>query len=190
MNATFKGIKARLDVLEPRVQVCFGFLCSERLHNCCWSFQKQYLDFDISAYFRGCKLVEQWIQGQSMAAHIEQLIPQIESTVPNSDEFGGPLAVQAQSGMLALLYTSQACLGAGRIDSAAGAVVDALDNYDYFIRDQLQQPIINPNDYPLLQRELQWQNEQLDMLVQLADWSSALAALRFLNRQFMVPAAV
>jgi len=72
---------------------------------------------------------------------------------------------------------------------AASAVVDGLDNFEYATRKALGSADLSPSDYPLLDRELQWQQMMLSALEGGLSVESA-KTLRRANRAFAVPSGV
>jgi uncharacterized protein YjaG (DUF416 family) len=180
--------------LDHNKQVFFGLLCAERLRACCWAFgQKE--SWDLSIYYVGCDLVFNQLAHNTTIDKMqrEKTIEKLEATIPQSDDFGDALSVQAQSGLLALLYTLEGLEienSEGIIESA-GAVVEGLDNYDYFITKILTNNPETHNEFPLLDREIQWQFEILRILNQTTQLETKeFIHLRVLNRNYSVPIAV
>ncbi len=183
-----------LESLLPTAQALFSLLCSERLRNCCWAFSMKE-GKDCSAYFEGCDLVFQRIRDSKTLSEGEsaQLSKQIDLIVPRSDDYGYPLAVQAQSGMVALLCCLDAWQSGDPLEGveAASVVVDAHDNYEYNVHKHLRRESIDPREYLLLDREITWQGETLELLSkQRLRSSEEVTSLRVLNRSYVVPIAV
>lgn len=193
--ATFNqdDIGNRLSTLSADGQVFFSFLCAERLVACCWAFSQKE-SYDISIYSEACETVFAFLS-TGVAVDLQkqdELITRLEEAIPHSDDFGYPLAVQAQSGMLALLYCLKRWRNGASVDvgQASGSVVDALDNYEFFVHEILEGAAESPTEYPLLDRELQWQNETISLLSRETLSGSAALAVRVLNRSYIVPPAV
>ena len=185
-------LQERLAVLPSGAQVLFGLLCAERAVACCWAFGKKE-GWDVGAFYRGCDFVFEHVSTESSMdpEQLNELVGELEDAIPHSDEFGYPLATQAQSGMLALLY----CLEfwkSGDLDNvvnAAGSVVDALDNYEYFVQKRLAGRAESPTEYELLDREIRW---QIDCISTLAGETlpGYTLSLRVRNRAYAIPPAV
>src|SRR5262245_12279850 len=86
-------------------RLTFAVLCAERLRACCWAFCRDQ-SWDMSKYYEGCELLFKHLTSSLTIDQVQmqEIVAALEEQVPNSDEFGDPLAVQAQSGALALLY--------------------------------------------------------------------------------------
>jgi hypothetical protein len=188
------ALEGRLAALDSQRLTVFALLCAERLYLSCWAFSRQH-GAAITGYLRGCD--ELWravVTNVPLSeAQLAVLTGAIDPQVPRSDEFGDPLSVQAQSGMICLLLALDAH-GAPSSDAvpmgaeAAENVVNALDNYDYAVRKALLGDTSAPTAYELLARELEWQQEVIGVLA--AGIGANTLALRVRNRAFVVPPAV
>ena len=123
--------------------------------------------------------------------HIEsfdELISSLEEIVP---EGGEPLQVQGQCAVVCLLESVKLLThpDTERIEAVVNAVVDALDNYTFFARRLITGDLSSPDEYPLLNRELEKQEADLQFVA--GDPSAeAVRQWRIENLQFAVPAAV
>jgi hypothetical protein len=119
---------------------------------------------------------------------------QLEKLVPTSDEYGFPLAVQAQGAALCALSAVRILTGqsaAEAVVDAANSVVDALDNYTFFVSETIGRRTASPDDYELLGRERVRQIHDCEFLChEVALTESSLLEWRLENRQYAVPAAV
>jgi hypothetical protein len=172
----------------------FSFLCAERLHGCCWAYA-QIASYDSSAYIAGCNLLYDQLTQESVGDDIalKEMKKKVEASAISSDEDGSPLAVQAQSGVLTLLYAFDS-LEDDSLESilrAASYVVEALDNYQYYVHKTLAGISHDPKEYLLLDREITWQRESLSMIMRDSQVTKTQAlSLRLLNRSYLVPIAL
>lgn len=175
----------------PSACALFALLCAERLRGCCWAFQEAEKS-DMSPYFDWTEELFQLLirRVEPNGSRLKDMVRHLEGIVPSGGE---PLAVQAQSGMLSLLAAGEILISqnsSGVID-AANSIVDALDNYDFFVRRRLKNDMSSPTDYPLLQREM---NRQLADVAFVQLWDQGKSSdpidYRVENLQFAVPIAV
>ena len=119
---------------------------------------------------------------------------QLEDVIPHSDEGGSPLSVQAQAAILCTLCAVRILAGERGdevIVEAANSVVDALDNYTFFIAETISGRTDSPDDYELLGRECARQLQDCEFLCHGGVHDlSALLKWRIENRQYAVPPAV
>lgn len=196
MLLTEHGIEIHKKLLKLpfKSQVFFGLLCAERLRACCWAFAKEE-NWDISNYIEGCDFLFNHLTHNFdfEQLEIENRFTALETIVPYSDDFGDFLSTQAQSGLVALLDTFEFCRGKDLVTllSVAGVVVEALDNYNGFVHYSLEGKIPSVVDYPLLDEELLWQFEVVNLLSQGGEEDVGIYSnLRILNRFHAIPIAV
>src|SRR5262249_45203030 len=121
---------------------------------------------------------------------VASTLQELEANVPNGGE---PLAVQAQSANLCLMTAFQilADTGQATVVDAANAIIDAADNYEFFVRRRLKNDTQSPTDYPLLTREI---DRQLADAVFVRGYERlpplALVEHRIENLQYVIPPAV
>jgi hypothetical protein len=152
---------------------------------------------ELQTYEFGCNLIASHvIRAQSVTAdQVRKMASAVDGEVPHSDDYGYPLATQAQAGMLALICGLEDWLNdePPSAGEAAGAVVDALDNYEYGIRRYIEGKKSAGDEYPLLDREITWQTRVIDRIAAAnTDEKLQVVAveLRLENRSFQVPLAV
>ena len=189
-----KELQKQIAVLTPGGQILFALLCAERLRASCWAFSKRE-NWDITSYYEGCDfLFEQVVQNTTIdQTQVESYVDDLDKCVPQSDEFGDPLAVQAQSGLIALLHAFDSVKTADSEAgvNAAGAVEEGVDNYQYFVNKEMTGQLTSPTEYPLLDREIKWQLESIATLRQFTrPEREKYVSLRILNRTYAVPIAV
>ncbi len=175
----------------PRAKALFAFLCAERLRGCCWAYQA-IKGISLKAFFHEIEDLFELLLRQNVpnVAALEARIKQLEAIMPTGED---SLSVQAQSGVICLV-TGLDVLADGKrtgMEDAINAMVDALDNYEFFMRTKLKSDARNSTDYPLLAREI---------VRQLADAkfvktykppaNAALMDYRIENLQYAVPPAV
>jgi hypothetical protein len=178
-----QAVISQLGGLTGPARALFGLFAAERLRGCCW------------VAHHGTKVWETFTESLEKAfcllEHIEsfdELISSLEEIVP---EGGGPLQVQGQCAVVCLLESVKLLThpDTERIEAVVNAVVDALDNYTFFARRLITGDLSSPDEYPLLNRELEKQEADLQFVA--GDPSAeAVRQWRIENLQFAVPAAV
>ena len=187
-----EALSRRLAPLPVASRVLFSLLCSERLRVCCWAFA-WHARHDVSAYEHGLALVTSHLLGTDLVSpqRLREAIAAVDQAVPRSDDFGYPLASQAQAAMVALLCALEDLQNDEPLSSteAAEAVVEALDNFEAESQLRLSGVAAIHDDYPLLAREVQWHLQVLSALESRASLSlpELTRALRLGNRNFVVP---
>lgn len=187
------GLMAAVSRLPLHKQVLFALLCAERTHACCWAFGERE-GRDVSPYFEGCEAgFDQLARDTGAPSSLDELKARLDEAVPRSDEFGYPLAIQAQSGMIALmcaldLWTTQ---DPAEARDAGASIVDAWDNYEYHLHKTIAGTKADPKEYLSLDREIAWQQESVERLERAGSLDAAsIVGLRILNRAFGVLPAV
>jgi len=170
-------------------RILFGLLATERLRACCcvaeadsyaWSCFASILD-DAFAVI---------LDPQLSDSRLVDWIAQLEKNVPHGGE---PLQVQGQSAILCLigslrLFDSN---DSEASESVINAIVDALDNYTFYIQRFVARDTSSPENYALLQRELSRQLEDVNFVRTYNVLTLAkLIQRRMENFQFAVPVAV
>ena len=127
-------ITKQLALLDRLSNALFCLLCVERLAPCFYAFcvregielYPKFMDVINSAY----KSIADGKFPTAIAAEIDLFIN-------DSDEYGDPLAVQAQAAGLALYHVFETEKPNG-IDAgwAASAVMDSIDNVEYFLNEE------------------------------------------------------
>ena len=166
---------------------------AERLRSCVWAFEKEYA-VSMQPFFGWCaSLMDALLAGTVQQLPLDALMEEVENLTPNSDEYGQPLAVQAQSALLCVL-NALAVLRDGRVGSvvdASYAVVDALENFVYLIHVGLLNDAAVPADREIVQRERGWQLTTIAFLRNLETCSrEQLLAWRAQHREYSVPVAI
>jgi hypothetical protein len=175
---------------SPAARAFFALLCAERLHACCWAYQAS-KGVSLAPFFQGLEeLFELLIDGRPADSSLRTVTAELEEII---FEGGEPLPVQAQSGVICLLVGLDMLENPGRtnIDDAARATVDALDNYDFFVRRRISNEAQQPGDFPLLVREMQQQVSDVEFLKNYEELErKSLIEYRIQNLQFAIPPAV
>lgn len=181
-------------ILTATGQALFALAGAERLRGCCWAFEKEY-GTSMEPFFRWCAFLFEQIGAGSELRREELLVAtqEVEGIIPHSDEYGSSLAVQAQSGGLCLLSALLVLAGDEEdvVVGVANSVIDALDNFAHFSRNQILVSDEALNSYELLQREAARQLHDVAVLNDLQSRGmDRLMEWRIENRQFTVPAAI
>ena len=117
----------------------------------------------------------------------------LKSALHHSDDFGDPLAVQAQCAGIALLYALQ-IRKSSDLDEAswsAQQVVGAIENYLFFAAEVSGYDLPNGYENVLLVRELDKQTEDAHLLGSLNRLDQiTIGSIRTRNRLFAVPIAI
>lgn len=117
----------------------------------------------------------------------------MKAATHHSDDFGDPLAVQAQCAAIALQYALSFDIYPP-LDAASWSalqVVESIDNFLYFSAEACDIEIESITENPLLCRELEKQVEDARVLYELEQPSeSRLRHIRCRNSFFSIPIAV
>jgi hypothetical protein len=188
-----KTLARQVSGCTKRAQALFCLACAERLLGCCWAFQQAY-GVEMSPFFRWSDTLFNVVVGGSW-----ELVPldvaskELVNTVPDSERYGLPLAVQAQSGVLCVLAALRALEGEGTqaVVECSNGIVDALDNYTFSVAQKLSDRAEGPKMYNLLERECARQMHDVAFLRSIGDGSApSLSEWRIENRQYSVPIVV
>jgi hypothetical protein len=117
----------------------------------------------------------------------------LKSLIHDTEDFGDPLAVQAQCAAIALCYAAESAAPSGADAAAWSAhkVIEALENYVAFTNDRLHWGGAGRSDTTLLDRELRKQNEDLESVSSLSQPRlPEVKGMRLRNRWFSIPIAV
>lgn len=158
---------------------------------CCWAFQHAH-DHDLEVYFRWLdKLFTGALDGALVGLALEAASEELDGVVPMSDEYGFPLAVQAQGGVRALLLAVDALLGdESSLEEAATCVIEAVDSYTASMFRAITGRLEAPEAYELLTRECVRQLHDARFLTDVdARRPPELVAWRLENRQYAIPIA-
>jgi len=121
---------------------------------------------------------------------VPSAIQDLEAILPTGGE---PLFVQGQSAIICLLSALEICSNGHRlsVSDSVNAIIDAIDNYDFFIRRRLKNDNSSPANYTLLQREVGRQLSDV-AFVKMQDRLNRVELIeyRYENLQFAVPIAV
>jgi hypothetical protein len=186
-------LSAQMSGSSQTSRALFCLACAERTHSCCWAFQKAH-GVNVEPFFRWLETL--WgaiVEDSWEGVDLDDASKEIEAAVPRSDEYGSPLATQAQAGMLCVLAAVNALQGKnqGEVVEAANGVVDALDNFAFFVREQLSGQLESPQEYDLLRRELSRQLHDAHFLQTVSSCPKPkLVEWRIENRHYVVPIAV
>jgi hypothetical protein len=186
-------LSAQMSGSSRMSRALFCLACAERAHGCCWAFQKAH-GVSVEPFFRWLETLWGAIAEDSwQGIDLDDASKEIEKAVPRSDEHGSPLATQAQAGLLCLLAAVSALQdkNQGEVIEAANSVVDALDNFVFFVRERLSGQLESPQEYDLLKRELSRQLYDAQFLQAIDSCPKPkLVEWRIENRQYAVPIAV
>lgn len=175
---------------SPTVRAFFAFLCAERLRGCCWAYQAS-TGVCFAPFFQGIDAFFEMLLSARLAdLNWRTARSPLEEILPKGGE---PLPVQAQSGVICFLTALDLLGNGGRtsITDAVRAVIDALDNYDFFIRRRIRNDTQSPGDFPLLLREMDRQLADMELLKNYESLERpALIERRIENLQFAIPPAV
>lgn len=187
------ALARQIDQCSQRGKALFCLACAERLLGCCWAFQQAYGP-EMAAFFRWSDtFFDALIAGSWDTLSVETASRDLEVVIPDSDSYGSPLAVQAQSGVLCVLGALGILGGGGTqtVLDCSNAIVDALDNYTFSVAEKLQGRTESPKMYHLLERECARQLTDAAFLASIGDRTdSALSTWRVENRQYSVPVVV
>jgi len=191
MKAHRQHILDKLSDCDGRARAMFALLCAERLRSCCWALQAGH-GAHLGACFTHMDALFELLQSHQAPdpAMLRATFEEIEPIVPGGGE---PLCVQAQSGVICLLGAIEAFAGRTRvtITDVVNAIVDALNNYEFFIRRRIMNDTSSPTEYPLLQREIERQLADVAFVRGLEQSDkSRVVEYRLENLQFTVPLAV
>ena len=184
-------IRDSLSNCTPCGRALFALLCAERLRSCCRVYQNT-TSLPVAAYFDDLDAgFASLLKKKNLSPEASNLaVERLDACVP---EGGDPLSVQAQSGVVCLMEALRLLAG-GEVEGCievVNAIVDALDNYHFFIRRRLCGDTTSPDDYILLRRESDRQLADVRTAKTFDQLSeSDLVALRIENLQFAVPVAV
>jgi len=175
-------------------QALFALAAAERLRGCCWCFEKEF-ESSMEPFFRWCSvLFDQVFSGAALSREqLRAASKEVQIIIPNSDDYGSSLAVQAQSGALCLLSALLVLVGDEKdvVVGVANSVADALDNFAYFVGNQISESDDAPGTCELLQREMARQLYDARTITDLMRRGvGALTEWRIENRQFTVPSAI
>ena len=202
MDYDLARLEARFDNLPVVPRIFFALLAAERLRACCWAFAKSH-NIEVSLYYAGCDLVFDHVIGDSKTSveRLEETTRFLDAIVPKSEDYGDCLATQAQEGLAALLCSMELWMvtawgaHANRGDPVEGfyassAVVNAIEHFDLFASESVHYPGRESDSSLLLDREIKWQSQLIDILEDQMVPRTKAPELRLLNRSFMVPPAV
>ena len=190
MIAHRQQLSDELQNCSQRAKSLFALLCAERLRGCCWAYQES-CSLNLEVFFQWNEaLFEILLKDKQLdIATLRQGQQDVEAIMPSGGE---PLEVQAQSGVLCLLIAMELLVdeNLSAVD-AANYIIDAVDNYDFFIRRRLTGETSSPSTHLLLEREISRQNADVSF-VKMYDHieRSERISYRIENLHFAVPIAV
>lgn len=172
----------------------FVLLCAERLRACYWAHKQLKKNFYVDP-FQWADIVFNALAEKKMISNDRAMeaLEMLSVLVPVDGE---PLSVQAQSGlqclMLAIEMLAELDVNASAITDASNWVIDALDNYAFFVRSELDNDFESPtSEDPLLVREIGHQIFSASLIGGSMIWDFPnLVKYRIWNLQFAVPIAV
>jgi hypothetical protein len=189
MKTHQQQISVILSTLAPRSQLVFGLLTADRLRCCCFvacdgsSEWKTFASILDQCFLMACR-------DRLDLSAIEDAITTLHEACPES---GTHSQAQGQNSFLCLIQALRLVSGEG-LDSIEGiinSIVDALDNYAFFVRRAITGEKTSPESYPLMEREMECQLDDLSFVSKNSDFTQMeLNERRILNLQFVIPPAV
>jgi hypothetical protein len=184
----------RMKDCSKKAQALFCLACAERLIGCAWCFEQQ-TGASLGGFFRWLDTLFVAVASDELGEiSLQRAASELEEVIPSGDHDGSPLHVQAQSAVLCALNALSILVGPtdrAPVIEAANSVVDALDNYTYFVGEELANRTDSPENYELLQREIAKQLRDCELLRREVELTKGrILEWRIENRQYAVPAAV
>lgn len=179
-----------LSSCDSRSRLLFGALTSERLRSCCfiacgagelWDLYTSTIDDCFHSITSNTDLDKKVIEAAKVA---------LKNFVPTGGEH---LQAQGQASVVCLIESLRFVLDEGEEGAEANvnSVVDALDNYTFYMYRAITGKAVSPDDYLLLHRELQRQLDDISFSVNNKKLSEMdVTNRRIENCQFMIPVAV
>ncbi len=189
MNEHRARVAMLLRDLDSRAKLLFGLLMADRLRGCCFvACHKSGVFHSYASTIE--RLFEMtYEQGNIDIDIICKDIEALQELVP---EGGEPLEVQGQSSVICLLESLRLA-SSEDLDAAndlVNSMIDALDNFAFFVRRSITGQSVSPNDYMLLQRELQREIDDLEFVSNSTILQVDIIERRVENQQFAIPIAV
>src|SRR5581483_2527171 len=186
-------LKAFLKTFNQQQLLCFTLLCTERLEIAYWAFSmREHRHHEMNVFADTLQWAWGNLSGSCASSEAAREYNTLKKTVHHSDEFGDPLAVQAQCAVIGLLYTIEAQIACD-LDAAAWCalkVIEALDNFVQFSAELAEYELDENFDNFLLKRELEKQLEDIRLLRAMTSISQLnLPLLRTRNRLLSIPPA-
>ncbi len=187
-------LKVALTGLPRWKLALFALLCAERISSCFWAFSKrENRERELTCFKDALQFGWENLPGESYPEAARLKRDQLRSIIHHTEEFGDPLAVQAQSASIALAYCLDIDSGS-RLDEASWAalhVTEAIHNYVLFGLETCMGVTAGDANTTLLARELDRQGDDITELRRVPRLdASKTASLRVLARFFAVPIAV
>jgi len=192
-------MKAHRDALTERMALCgrrgralFCLASAERLIGCCWAFQAQ-SGADLKPFFFWTqRLFDALVVDMPANVALDAALEELEQSASHTTD-GSPLSVQAQAGILCAMGAIFVLEGHREdgVVTAMNATIDALDNFTFFVNQQVTGELVSPETYALLDRETALQMTHAAFLQDAENFeASTLTNWRLENRQYSVPIAI
>jgi len=185
------ALRVKLDGLTRQNLLFFSGLCAERLSGTFWAFSKREgRSQELDGYAAALSWVWRNISVSAVAPEAGLHLRKLTSIIHDSERFGDPLAVQAQSAGIALMYVLKIFISGGSDEAtwAAMTVTEGIENYVAFSADMFKFRLTPDFQNSLLERELQKQEEDIRLLQ--SSYAIDVPSIRTRNRLFAVPIAV
>lgn len=178
--------------MTPRAQALFCLAGAERLEICCWAFALE-SRHDLSPFFKAKdQVLQALVENTQSLVDLDKTWRAVDECVPLSDDYGYPLATQAQAGCRCLLLGIDAFRGdKSSMTEASWALIEGIDNYAFHAWRLRRTGQSAPDDHPLLEREKARQRDDVEELARPGGLeSTSLAKWRLVNMLFAIPPAV